>query len=263
MTEINENELKAFENLLIISGYVLDFNYKDFSNYIFDITNIDVDNEEYLKKVKLNYPSSSAGNIFKYFIHNEPKYEVIKLLKNFVNYVEEYKDKIENKKICSINQDDLNKCKNILKLHENKRYFKNDISIEKKLDNLINDINESIKNGNPELTLDRLHTYLNYYFKDLCDKHEIKYDEKEDKLNQIFKKYEKNISKKIESELSKTILKQTVSIFDKYNYVRNNKSYAHDNNILNSAESLLIYNNIVNIYEFIKTIEKNVMLVDK
>ena len=41
--------------------------------------------------------------------------------------------------------------------------------------------------------------------------------------------------------------------------VRNKKSYAHDNDILNSAESLLIDRNIVAIYEFIKTIEKDVL----
>ena len=45
----------------------------------------------------------------------------------------------------------------------------------------------------------------------------------------------------------------------KFNEIRNNKSYAHDNDILNRAESLLIYRNIVAIYEFIKTIEKEVL----
>lgn len=254
MAEISANELKAFENLLINSGFVLDFKYFDFVEYVFEITKIHVNNEEYLKKVNFHYHGSSAGKILKYFIHYESETNVIKLLKNLVDYVEEYKNDID------INQDELNKCKNILKKH--KPYLKNDITNEEKINNLIIDINKSIEDGKPEFSLDRLHTFLNYYFKDLCDKHGIEY-EKKDKLNQVFKKYEKNISKKIDSELSKIILKETVSIFDKFNYIRNNKTYAHDNNILNRAESLLIYKDIVNIFEFIKTIENNVVSIDK
>lgn len=255
MTEISANELKAFENLLIDSGHVLNFKYSEFVEYVFRITKIYVDDKEYLKKVESHYSGSSAGKILKYFIYNESETNVIKLLKELVDYVEYCKNDI------TINQDDLDKCKSIL-LKKNKTYLKNNISHEEQIINLINDINRSIEEGKPEFSLDRLHTLLNYYFKDLCDKHEIEY-EKKDKLNQVFKKYVKNVSKKLDSELSKTILEQTVSIFDKFNHVRNNKTYAHDNNILNRAESLLIYNDIVNIFEFIKNIENNVLSIDK
>lgn len=127
---------------------------------------------------------------------------------------------------------------------------------EKQIVNLINDINNSIERGTPQFTLDRLHTLMCYYVKELCDNHAIKYEDKEDQLNQIFKRYAEFIGDKLESDLSMTIIKQTGSIFDKYNHIRNDQSYAHDNNILNEAESLLIYNDIVNVFKFIQTIEK-------
>lgn len=55
--------------------------------------------------------------------------------------------------------------------------------------------------------------------------------------------------------MSKVVKKIGISILDKFNYVRNNKSYAHDNDVLNNDESMFIYKTIVNIVEFINRIE--------
>mgnify|MGYP006447054011 CR=1 FL=1 len=62
------------------------------------------------------------------------------------------------------------------------------------------------------------------------EKHEIEYEKKES-LNAIFGKYVKNLVKleKIESEMTVKILKFSISILDSFNYIRNNKSLAHDN----------------------------------
>ena len=79
---------------------------------------------------------------------------------------------------------------------------------EKQIVNLINDINNSIERGTPQFTLDRLHTLMCYYVKELCDNHAIKYEDKEDQLNQIFKRYAEFIGDKLESDLSMTIIKR-------------------------------------------------------
>ena len=42
---------------------------------------------------------------------------------------------------------------------------------------------------------------------------------------------------------------------DAFNDVRNNKSFAHDNPILNYSESVLIFNNVTNSIKFIEIIE--------
>lgn len=47
----------------------------------------------------------------------------------------------------------------------------------------------------------------------------------------------------------------TAGILNKFNPVRNSQSYAHNNDILNEKESHFIYNEIVNIFKFIKSIE--------
>ena len=52
------------------------------------------------------------------------------------------------------------------------------------------------------------------------------------------------------------ILKSSISVLEAFNDVRNNKSFAHDNPILNYNESILTFNDISNIIRFLETIEK-------
>ncbi len=60
----------------------------------------------------------------------------------------------------------------------------------------------------------------------------------------------------IESEMTKRILKSSISVLEAFNDVRNNKSFAHDNPVLNYNESILIFNDISNVIRFLETIEK-------
>lgn len=241
-------EIGVFEKLFMRNGYVLDFTNNTFDQFIFESIDINVRDEEYIEKVKENHSSDSKANILRYIWNNESEKVVIKLLNDLVEYCEI----LENQ---NINEKLLNKAKQILSKHDSSAYLIDDENTEEKIVNLIQDINNSIENGKPQFTLDRLHTLMCYYVKELCDKHDIEY-ESTDHLNQIFKRYADFIGDKLESELSKIIIKQTGSIFEKFNNVRNNQSYAHANEILNETESILIYRDIANVFEFIKTIEK-------
>lgn len=90
----------------------------------------------------------------------------------------------------------------------------------------------------------------------MCDKHNITYD-KADSLNAVFGKYVKFIvdNKHIESSMSEKILKYSINIIEAFNDIRNNKSFAHDNPVLNYHESVLIFNNISSTIKFIEFIE--------
>ena len=57
------------------------------------------------------------------------------------------------------------------------------------------------------------------------------------------------------SEFSIQALKQSISIFEKFNDIRNNKSYAHDNNVLSNEESLYVVNCIINTLNFLNYLE--------
>lgn len=128
---------------------------------------------------------------------------------------------------------------------------------DENINSLIANINDSINKGEPVFALDRLHTLMNNYVKGLCLRHDINFEDK-DKLDSIFKQYVKFITKYIDSQMTITILKSSISLFSQFNQVRNNYSFAHDNDILNDAESKLIFKQIVNIKEFIDTIENEI-----
>jgi recombinational DNA repair ATPase RecF len=59
----------------------------------------------------------------------------------------------------------------------------------------------------------------------------------------------------LESQMAERILKSTMWVLESFNDVRNNKSLAHDNPILNYEESLLIFNHVAASIRFIKALE--------
>ncbi|MGI4870889.1 MAG: abortive infection family protein [Janthinobacterium lividum] len=115
----------------------------------------------------------------------------------------------------------------------------------------------SIEGGEPQVALDRLHTFLIKYFRHLCERHGIA-TTRDEALHAVFGKYLKGLTAagKIKSEMSSHILRYAITILSSFNYVRNNQSLAHDNEMLNREESLLIFRNITALMKFIEFIEQ-------
>lgn len=123
---------------------------------------------------------------------------------------------------------------------------------------LARSIRESIKKNEPEAALDRLHTFVVKYIRQLCDKYQINYS-KNNPLHSLFGGYIKHLKKSnlIDSLMTERILKSSISILEAFNDVRNNQSFAHDNPILNYNESILIFNNISSVIKFMESIEQD------
>ena len=136
-----------------------------------------------------------------------------------------------------------------------KSYLNPDKTANEEIKALIADINDSINSGKPVFTLDRLHILMQKYLKDLCSKHKI-YFKEDDRLDELFKKYVNHIKEHLDSQMTLSILKSSISLFSQYNNIRNNYTYAHDNKVLGNIESKLIFNNIVNIKNFIDELEE-------
>ncbi len=149
--------------------------------------------------------------------------------------------------------DEINKC--MAKICEKKSYLNPDKTANEEIKALIADINDSINSGKPVFTLDRLHILMQKYLKDLCSKHKI-YFKEDDRLDELFKKYVNHIKEHLDSQMTLSILKSSISLFSQYNNIRNNYTYAHDNKVLGNIESKLIFNNIVNIKNFIDELEE-------
>lgn len=134
-----------------------------------------------------------------------------------------------------------------------------EIGDDRDFDLLAKSIRESINNNEPEVALDRLHTYVTKFIRQLCDTHNIEI-KKDESLNAIFGKYVKFIvaNEKIESQMTERILRYSIHVIESFNDIRNNKSFAHDNSILNYSESVLIFNNVTNSIKFIESIETKI-----
>ena len=60
-----------------------------------------------------------------------------------------------------------------------------------------------------------------------------------------------------QSEFAEQVLKMSISTFEKYNVIRNQQSYAHDNKTLNKDEATYVVTVIVATLTLIQKIETN------
>lgn len=121
---------------------------------------------------------------------------------------------------------------------------------------LAKSVRAAIDDNEPEAGLDRLHTFVVKYVRNLCQKHGIS-TERGKPLHSMFGEYVKHLRAegRLESEMTDRILKSSISTLEAFNNVRNNQSFAHDNDILNYNESLLIFNHVTAAIRFIQSIE--------
>ena len=259
MSDLKHIDKIKFEKLFeMASGYVMDFSNRTFRDFILEVLNIDIYDEKY------DYESGSKANLLRGFWKNGSNFQVAKLNNALFNYwYDIYLSNLSEKNV-NIYQSDFDlfeECKKI-----NSKLCDNSLndhisaiqpdSSEQDITTLFESIRDSIEKNQPEAALDRLHTYLVKFVRKLCDKYSIVYD-KDKPLHSLFGEYTKNLKaqKMIESAITERILKSSISIIDAFNDVRNNKSLAHDNALLNYPESMLIFKNISILVEFINDIE--------
>lgn len=254
MADLTFIEKSNFENFLgMKTGYVLEFSDRTFQEFVADTVGIDIYEE------KFNYASGSKANRLRAFIKSESNYNVGVLLDKLVELkMSKYKtgdtipdDEFELYENCvkivtRLKDEGLVEHLDALQPNNSDKDFKL----------LAKSIRESIEKNEPEVALDRLHTFVVKYIRELCAVHNIIH-EKSESLNAIFGKYVKYLtdSKLIDSIMSEKILKYSINVIEAFNDIRNNKSLAHDNPILNYDESVLIFNNVTNSIKFIQNIE--------
>ena len=127
-------------------------------------------------------------------------------------------------------------------------------------DTLSEDINQALARNEPTLVLDRLHTFSVKFFREICENNWI--ETKNDKgelyplhslVGMLTKHYKKN--NVFQSEFAEQALKSSISLFDTYNKIRNEHSYAHDNTILNNEEAILVVKIMAATISFVDELE--------
>jgi len=244
------DRLKFEELFNMGGGYVLSFSNRTFRDFFISTVDIDIYDGSFADS------SLSKANLLRAFWEKANDMQIAKvnqeLLRTWCNNTKVKTDSdislynecvLINNKLSGIPQ-----VKNIDALRS--------IDADESLDAIIADIKQNIENNKPELTLDRLHTYLVNYGRKLCDKHGIGYTGN-NTLNSLFGSYNKWLHdhELLESNMSSNIIGSIVKLFDDFNYVRNNESAAHPNPLLNKIESLFIVDTICSMIEFINKIE--------
>lgn len=163
------------------------------------------------------------------------------------------------------NQLDDSKYRIIKKMIEKSELLTNhesDISLpaseEESITILLEDIDSSINRGHPELVIDRLHTYTIKYLRELSKKHYLSIKDRHGHfypLHSLLGSLCKRYAEDGIGGFSITALKSCISIFEKYNELRNDMSYAHDNPILNTNEASFAIRIMAEVLKYIETIE--------
>lgn len=263
MAELSFIENNTVEEFLDMSGgYVLDFSDRTFANFVGNVLGVDITQEQYLTK------GTSKANRLRTLIRLESNHNIAKLLSAFYDYKRDF----FLRKGKEINEYQFESFRKICNKYSGEQVVLDIDAVkanndDKDFNHLAKLIKESIEKNEPESALDRLHTFLFKFLKELCKYHNVEFNQ-EETVNAVYGKYIKAIREKgwIESQMAEKIIQSTFAVMQSFNDIRNNKSFAHDNPILNYDESILIFNYVTTTIKFIQAIEaknKNVVIEAK
>ena len=199
MSDLSFAEKRKLERALDMgSGYVLNFSNRTFEEFIFDSVGIEIYSSKY------DHASGSKANRMRAFWEKEPNYLVGKLLGDiFENWDElassRYNTETGEYEIYPIPEE----CLRIVERLKTDAIVPEidavDVSIQDKdFDVLAQSVKEYIKRNEPEVGLDRLHTFLVKYFRALCEKHGIVPDRRKP-LHSLVGEYVKKLNKGVKS----------------------------------------------------------------
>ncbi|MBL0061889.1 MAG: abortive infection family protein [bacterium] len=124
------------------------------------------------------------------------------------------------------------------------------------MEKIINSLRDAVQRNEPESAIDRLHTLVLAFARERCDTHGVLHN-KGEPLHSVFGKYVNRLNEKglVESKMARTILKESVKLFDTFNDVRNNFSAAHATQLLTQAEGYLILGWVRGTLDFVLSVD--------
>lgn len=235
------------------NGYVMDFSNNTFAKFVYDVINIDV-----YQGVGYTEYSSKANKLRKIWL-NEPDNIVGILLDALLTYCEDYK--LRRDKLTDYDKKKIGELRLAAeRLKGNQLAVNIPQKSEETLQTLKEDINSALTRNKPELVLDRLHTFSTKLLRQIClDNCITTTNNKGDNLplhslvGMLKKKYEQE--EIFQSSFTPVAIQNSIMIFDRYNAIRNDQSYAHDNPILDSMEAEFAVRIMTDIIAFLDRVE--------
>lgn len=231
-------------------GYIWGMSNKDFENFVKDSTGKNIYTDEYAVN------GESKMKRLLYFLKKEDNNTVVLLLNELVKYGTKHggKRKYISKSKAEAYQKIIKRLEAPNKTIEIKPQMFGD---KKKINKLVKDIDNLLKNKEYELAVDRIHTMFASCVLYLCDKAKINtknksIDENYGQLNKYL-----NQNNIIKSGVTRNILSYVNKLTKDFDYARNNESFAHSNKIINKDEAELVCNVFIDIINFFKNIKIN------
>ena len=252
MADLNYQEKRVLEKLFgMSSGYVMGFTKNFFKQFIGDVINIDVYND-------LGYRANfSMANKLRQIWKNESNSDVGILIENLLSY---YENEHQGPLSDSVKKEIEEMRAVASRLQGNAPRIELPSKQEDTLQTLLKDINNSLSIGKSDLLLDRLHTFSTKLLCQICIDNGISVvDDKGTNLplhslaGMLCKKYEKDDL--FQSSFTLAAIQNSISLFDKYNSVRDSQSYAHDNDVLGTMETEFAVRIMADLLSFIDKAE--------
>jgi hypothetical protein len=255
MSSLTSLEKMTIEKLFGMStGYVLDFSNRTFQEFIYEVVG------GYIYDDRYSIAGESKANRLRTFWNIEDDLTNSVLLKAMLDRYETML-MINGMEISRNDQKLLESCRSIAA----RLGASSDtpdlgairaIGPQREFDLLAKSVRESIQKGEPEVALDRLHTYMMKYLRDRCTKNSIETKQNQP-LNALLGSYLKSLIAKgnVLTEMSLHILKSSIGTLSAYNEIRNKRSLAHDNKVLDKTESMFIVKSICNLIQLIEEID--------
>lgn len=237
------------------SGYVLNFGDRTFAEFVAASINIDIYGGPYS-----GYGTSKAKHL-RCFFDKAPDYLIGRLLTDLIIHARQIGEESTFTPPTEADLKRFDRCQAIADRLKRDQFVENLDALRPNADDkdfavLAKVIREGIERHEPGPVLDRLHTFCMKYFRAICQKREIAF-EKTDNLGNLAGKYVKYLEQNgiIEAKITMQIMRSSITTFSEFNYIRNNKSLAHDNETLNDQEAFLLFNNVSNTVRFIEFVE--------
>lgn len=231
------------------SGYVLDFTSRqDYCNYIFQACGLQVD------PYSDDYANLSMVKILKVIISREENEKVCALLQQMLEYGDHLFPADASLELVSLKEH----CKKIVqKLQAELDAIELPVPTTLNSGILLEEINRAIRMASPVRALDRMHTLAVIVLRNASKAHGLDYDANtplHGLCGQLWKYYQ--WSNCFQSDFPVCVIKSTVPIFEKLNYIRNSRSLAHDNDLLNEHESEFVLKMMSLLLVFIQKTEE-------
>lgn len=256
MSSISVSDTSKMEMLFgMKTGYVMDFSNTSMQRFILNSIGLDVYGDPGYEEY------SSKASKLRQVVDDEPDYRVGKLLNDLLDYYEtmelgkgNYLEEIESKVVERLRAAALT-----LEGQQPPLVLPKPPTVEEHWAVLSADIQRALVRNEPELVVDRLHTFTTKFLRALCETRGIAvvgpsgdYYPLQSLAGMLKRHY--NSSAYQLTSFSKEAIQNSIILFDRFNTIRNGASYAHDNQVLDKAEAEFVIRAMANVITFMEKI---------